>query len=165
MSKRALLSALVMSVLVLGTTGFARAQDEEKTCEDWRCEFQAAITTECPCAEQRNHGSYVSCVAHVVKDLVEAGLPTNCKGKLKRCAARSVCGKEDFVTCNRPEFGICDLATNTCTHDALITCTVDEDCVIGSRCSTKRDAQRCTEAGGTVGESPTCCADCVITPP
>ena len=37
-------------------------------------QFQQQLETECPCDAQSNHGQYVRCVAHVVNDLVAAGL-------------------------------------------------------------------------------------------
>jgi hypothetical protein len=62
-------------------------------CEPARCAVQAALEAECPCTAASNHGRHVSCVAHVVKRLADEGtIPVNCKGKIKRCAARSVCG-------------------------------------------------------------------------
>src|SRR5690349_20353424 len=65
---RGITTALFVSALLL-TAGKAAAQ-EELTCEDYRCEFQQRLETECPCTGQPNHGPYVSCVAHIVNDLV-----------------------------------------------------------------------------------------------
>src|SRR5262245_12438090 len=63
---------------------------------------RAAAEEACDCATATNHGEYVSCVADVAQDRVEAELlPANCKGEVTRCAARSTCGKPDFVTCCR----------------------------------------------------------------
>jgi hypothetical protein len=74
-------ASMLFALLVgmgLGTT--ANAQ-EELTCEDYRCLFQQQLDQECSCTEKDNHGRYVSCVAGAVNDLVDLGLPTNCKGK------------------------------------------------------------------------------------
>jgi len=126
-------------------------------CEAARCAVQAAVNTACPCDQATNHGQHVSCVAHVVKDLSRQGLvPTNCKGKVKRCASRSTCGKPGFVTCNVPT-DTCDPATLTCTGNPAVTCATDFDC--GTRCSTKSSIDKCTALGGVAGTG-TCCVSC-----
>ena len=56
------------------------------------------------CFNATSHGQYVSCIAHEVNTLSSgetATLPRSCKGAVKKCAARSVCGKQDrgFATC------------------------------------------------------------------
>jgi hypothetical protein len=84
-------------------------------------------------------------------------IPKTCRGKIVRCAARSICGKPDFVTCHRPT-GSCDLDTATCAGDATVACTTDFDC--GTRCSIKRSAEVCEARGGMVGSGGTCCANC-----
>ena|SRR5437867_4880832 len=108
---------LLFSVaLLLALPGGVFAQAERPDCEAARCAAQTAISQQCPsCAEATNHGRYVSCVAHVVKQNVSPG----CRGKAIRCAARSTCGKPGFVTC-----------------------------------------ERCTDAGGRVGASSSCCPAC-----
>jgi hypothetical protein len=144
----------------------ARAADAQTDCEPDRCAVQAALEQECPCSQATNHGRHVSCVAHVVKRLADDGeIATNCKGKIKRCAARSICGKEGFVTCNIPVLGTCDATTNTCVEDPTLACTSEGVCVLGTRCKTKRSADLCLAKGGTVGTSPTCCSDCVTPAP
>jgi len=131
-------------------------------CESARCAVQTAIDQNCSCTAATNHGQYVSCVAHQVKQLSRAGqVPTNCKGKVTRCAARSVCGKTGFVTCLLP-IDSCDTTTGTCASNPAIPCTTALDC--GSKCHTKSSATLCTAAGGTVGGGSTCCAACVTTP-
>jgi hypothetical protein len=126
-------------------------------CEPARCAVQAAVDAACPCDAATNHGKHVSCVAHVVKDLSRQGLvPTNCKGKVKRCAARSTCGKKPgFVTCTVPT-DVCDPGTLTCLGNPTLACATDADC--GTRCRTKSSAEKCP-APGVVG-SGTCCASC-----
>jgi hypothetical protein len=132
-------------------------------CEPARCAVQAAIDQECQCDAATNHGRYVSCVAHVVKRLAsDESIPVNCKGKIKRCAARSTCGKTGFVTC-RFATDTCNLTAGTCTADPNLACTVDLDC--GSRCRTRRSGEQCEAQGGTVGGTGTCCAACVTPPP
>src|SRR5262245_43380190 len=117
----------VATALLFATYSPASAQTEEKTCEEWRCEFQTRLQS-CDCSAG-NHGAYVSCVAHLVNDLVKEGLPTNCKGKLKRCAARSICGKQsrDFHTCTTTILGDCDEASSVCFNTGA-ACLTDADC-------------------------------------
>ena len=116
-----------------------------------------------------NHGHFVSCVAHKVKDAVADGLiANNCKGKVVRCGARSTCGKkEGFVTC-----AICDPGTclNGFCDDGVTACVDSTECVgVVRRCSTKSDASRCvappSSAPGTtavVGSGSCCAAACPL---
>ena len=94
---------------------------------------RAAAEAQCHCATATNHGTYVSCVAGVANDRVKAGqLPANCKGKVKKCAAKSTCGKPGFGTC-------CVTTAN------------------GPKCKLKSSADKCT---GTVHTSnPSCCSN------
>ena len=150
------------AVAALGGSVASAAVD----CEPARCAVQAAIDAECPCTGASNHGRHVSCVAHVVKRLSDDGaIPTNCKGKIKRCAARSICGKEGFVTCQIPVTGTCDTVAGTCVENAALLCLTDADCVLGTKCKTKSSGDLCLERGGTIGAGTTCCSDCVATTP
>ena len=154
-----------------GQTASAQAPD----CEAARCAVQAALDQNCPCvgvptgtaaAKKPNHGRYVSCVAHTVNTLAKAGtIPNNCRGKIKRCAARSICGKAGFVTCHIPQLGTCDTSTGTCAEDSTLLCMSDADCVLGTRCKIAHSDVQCMDKGGTVSTSPTCCADCVVSTP
>jgi hypothetical protein len=149
----ALVSALVLS---LSAAPVMAAVD----CEPNRCD--AAVQTDlgnCPCPESSNHGKYVSCIAHRVNQLARDGvIPTNCKGKITRCAARSTCGKPGFVVCHLP-VDTCDLTTFTCTENPTQTCATDLDC--GFKCKIKSTDTHCTDLGGTVDTSTnTCCAAC-----
>jgi hypothetical protein len=135
-------------------------------CEAARCAVQQALNESCPCDDARftNHGRYVSCVARTVNKLSKDGvIPTNCKGKVKRCAARSTCGKAGAVACTINEPGTCDVTAGTCTvgtlASGLTVCATDADCIASSRCSVKRSTERCDAAGGISG-SGTCCASC-----
>jgi len=85
-----------------------------------------------------NHGGYVSCVANVANDLATAGtLPTTCKGAVKKCAAKSTCGKPGFVTC-------CLTNPNTGT----------------ASCKIRKDAASCAAKNGTAGTCTSCCDAC-----
>jgi hypothetical protein len=155
-------TALVVAGLagLIGLVAPVRAQQVD--CEAARCAAQDAINQQCPCDGATNHGRHVSCVAHVIKQLVDAGqIPVTCKGKVQHCAARSTCGKAGAVTCTRTFFGTCDTETQTCTDgsSATGTCVSDSDCVVRTRCSTMRSEERCVAVGGVAGTG-TCCAAC-----
>jgi hypothetical protein len=166
---KTIFASAFMSLLLLASSSAVRAQ-EELTCEDYRCQFQQQLLTDCDCEGASNHGRFVSCVAHILKDLTAQGMPKNCKGKLQRCAARSVCGKQDrgFVTCTTYEYGTCVIAdgqtTGICDTDNVTACTVDTDCVASTKCKTTRHADQCEADGGAVNLSPTCCSECVAPP-
>jgi hypothetical protein len=148
-----LATTAVAVALALGLASGARATSD---CGAARCTFDQAVAAKCRCDTATNHGQYVSCVAHVVRGLAACGLlPTNCKGKVTRCAARSTCGKDGFVTCTVP-LSTCDPTLHTCTDDPAVACTTDIDC--GSRCSTKHSADHCP-VDGVVGTG-SCCPTC-----
>ncbi|MGH7895054.1 MAG: hypothetical protein ACREQL_10310, partial [Candidatus Binatia bacterium] len=94
------------------------------------------------CDNAKNHGSYVSCVAHTAKDLstgTSPSLPRTCKGAVKKCAANSTCGKAGAVTCYRT------------------------DAKGRTKCSIKSSGSLCTApAGGSVcvGTNASCCDAC-----
>jgi hypothetical protein len=130
-------AVMVVAVLLLAVTP-ARADVD---CDAARCAVQSTIDAQCDCAAATTHGDYVRCVAHAVNELVEGGtLPVACKGKVRRCASRSVCGK-------RAGFVVCDLPVR---------------CPVGtcSRCRLAPSAERCLARGGTVSSRPSCCASC-----
>lgn len=165
---KTILGAVFTASLLFLSTADVRAQEppQELTCEEYRCLFQQRLLEECNCAEAENHGRYVSCAAHIIKDLVEEGLPRNCKGKLQRCAARSVCGKQDrgFATCTTFTYGTCGVTTpSVCDTDGLTACASNTDCVESSQCRITRHGEDCVAAGGALNLSPTCCSNCTTT--
>ena len=103
---------------------------------------RTAVEATCTCATATSHGAYVRCAAEVANARAKALpqlLPTYCKGAVKRCAARSTCGKPGFVTC--------------CRTSAAGT----------TKCSTKRDGDHCiAPAGGSActGSFSSCCDAC-----
>jgi hypothetical protein len=102
----------------------------------------------------------VSCVAHAVNTLRQANcLDRDARRSMKRCAARSTCGKPGFVTCCRTRPGVCDDGSCAKT-DPAVACATDADCPPISQCSIKRDAAACTAVAGTAGESASCCDAC-----
>ena len=63
---------------------------------------RAVVDASCDCMAATNHGTYVSCVQHAVKDGIGTGTVTkSCKKALKQGAAHSVCGKPGAVACCR----------------------------------------------------------------
>jgi len=144
--------------------GVAAAADAD--CAAARCVSQDAINAQCACdnADFTNHGSYVRCVAKVVNTLAREGsIPNNCKGRIRRCAAKSTCGKAGFVTCTVAVTGTCDVTAGTCLEGTLVgdltACASDADCLVGTRCMIRSSADACP-VDGVVG-SGTCCADCL----
>jgi hypothetical protein len=91
---------------------------------------RADIASNCDCAGAANHGAYVKCAAQRANFLTsDAGgntLPKNCKGAVKKCSAKSTCGKPGAVTC--------------CLTKGSTT-----------KCKIMKDATKCTAKGGTVG--------------
>ena len=104
------LSTVLAAGLVLGTSvrSFASCADDDP---DGTLVAAARATAEANCtaagrgcANAASHGQYVSCIAHEVKTLSSGETPTlprSCKGAVKKCAARSACGKQakGFATC------------------------------------------------------------------
>src|SRR5215470_7174057 len=130
--KTAILFASAMLLAVATTRASAQVD-----CETARCTFDQAVNSKCSCTGASNHGQYVSCVAHVVKDLTSCGLlPTNCKGKVTRCAARSTCGKSGFSTCTPTCIIVPPATAGTCSNDPTVSCTADADC---GMCHTRRE--------------------------
>src|SRR5262245_53329408 len=132
-------TALELGVSLVASTAFARCGDmpgDAQAVADARIQ----VAADCTCSDTVPHGTYVACAAGIANARATAGtLPMSCKGAVKRCAARSTCGKPGAVTCCRTRPG-------------------------GSpRCSTKRDPGRCTAPlGGSacVGVFASCCDAC-----
>ena len=100
---------------------------QQPDCEAARCAMQSAVDT-C-CQNATNHGQFVSCVAHAMNAAARDGtIPTNCKGKVTRCAARSTCGKTGFSTCTPTCVIPTGATTGTCANDPTVICTTSSDC-------------------------------------
>ena len=85
-------------VFVLATSRQALAKCDPTTEPDATdvANARAAVAANCDCAGAANHGDYVSCAA----EQANANLQNNsCRGLVKKCAAKSTCGKPGFVTC------------------------------------------------------------------
>jgi hypothetical protein len=90
---------VLVSTLALPAAILAKGKPQPMPCPP---DVVAAVDAACPCAGTwKNHGAYVSCVAHERNALKKAGclnvgVP---KKGMVRCAARSTCGKLDAVVC------------------------------------------------------------------
>jgi hypothetical protein len=167
-------TTIMVGVALGGATivGFApRADARPNPCSDvilpggaCPADAGAAVAECCPCGGNKNHGSYVSCVAHAVNALRTAKcLDKDQRRSMKRCAARSTCGKpEGFVTCCKTIPGECD--GGFCEEGSTGSeCIVDTDCPATTKCSIKHDATTCEDQGGVPGEG-SCCNACSATP-
>src|SRR5262249_34689550 len=130
----------VLGLVFLGATqvAYAKGCGSEPGDSDAVIAARAAAEATCgPCDSAANHGAYVSCVAGVAKSRVTAVLlPKTCAGAVKKCAAKSTCGKPGFVTC--------------CVTTGK-----------GPKCKLKKDAASCEAKGGTATLTPgntSCCS-------
>jgi hypothetical protein len=102
---RFVVSSALALALVSGTSRIGHAAKCGSAPGDNQAviDARAAAEAQCgPCASATNHGTYVSCVAGVAKARAKAIpplLPQSCTGAVKKCAAKSTCGKPGFVTC------------------------------------------------------------------
>lgn len=141
-----------ITMLTLGAAALLlAARDVRAACDDPGAvaATRAAADAQCElegngCTSATNHGQYVACVAQKTNAAVLAGtLPKECKGAVKKCAAKSTCGKAGFVTC--------------CRHKPK------SDGTIATKCTIKRDAAHCLPPkGGTAcpGTHASCCDAC-----
>jgi hypothetical protein len=124
----------------------------------------AFVDATCPCdgvddgnggtTAWKNHGQYVRCVAHAVKDAAKAaGVKRRCARDLVPCAARSSCGKRNAVTCTVATTATC--TGGVCDTPEATPCATDADCST-SACGVTT-LERCAAAGGTAG-SGSCCS-------
>jgi hypothetical protein len=125
-----MLAVGAVAAALLCDPGGARAQPVD--CDAERCDVQATIDAACPCDTATNHGEHVRCVRAQAKSLVSK----QCRGKVVRCAAKSTCGKEGAVACERT-------GRNGRT-----------------KCKISRTAERCEARGGTILAAPNCCEPC-----
>ena len=108
-------------------------------CDAASSAIQAFVDMTCPCAgvddgnggtvAWKNHGQYVRCVSHAVRDAARAaGVKRRCAKSMVPCAANSSCGKNNAVAC-----------------------------VVGTECGVT-SADRCAAAGGTAITGSCCSA-------
>ncbi len=168
LAKVALGTAIALSIGLTSTAEAARPApcDPEILLPSGQCpaDVGAAVAQCCPCDAPSftNHGGYVRCVAHAANALRKAGcLDDSARRSIKKCAARSTCGKPGFVTCCQSRPGVCG-PNGECTRtDPPVSCTTDEECPPQVRCTTKRSVELCVAAGGTPGAPGSCCGACL----
>jgi hypothetical protein len=136
-------------------------------CDVARCAAQNAIDQQCPCDGAASPGLHMRCVAKAARQLAADGvIPAQCKGAIRRCAARSTCGrKPGSVTCEIPaQQGTCAVGLGFCTYDGVVRysmpCSTPAECVIGGRCGISSSAERCAARGGTAVPRSSCCRPC-----
>lgn len=95
---------------------------------------RAAVEANCDCAGATSHGNYVQCAAAQIDVTL---VKRSCRGRAKRCAARSTCGRPGFVTCCRIRNG-------------------------RTKCRPTRSAAVCEAKGGTPGSCASCCDACPV---
>jgi hypothetical protein len=152
---------LLLSAM-LSIPAAAQAPTPTPDCEAERCStaVQDAVAA-CGCDTAATHGQYVSCVARAMNSLAQDGtIDQSCKGKIKRCAARSDCGKPAFETCTKGQTCL----NGACVNAPSQTCTMDSDCPAVTKCHVVRIApvptpDKCSASGGTAG-SGSCCPSC-----
>ena len=137
---RYVVRGLLITGLILATArlGFASCSDDDPTGSK-RAQARSDIAMSCDCAAATNHGEYVSCVAsHANTEVTNGVLPKSCKGAVKKCAARSTCGKTGFVTC----------------------CLANQSGHGHSKCSVRKADGSCQTKGGCTGNFASCCDAC-----
>jgi hypothetical protein len=100
---------------------------------------RAQVTANCPCATATNHGQYVKCAGEQARmNLVNQ----SCRGAVVKCAAKSTCGKPNFVACCRTKNGV----TKCSTKSSASHCTAPMG---GSACASTKSSccDACTASG------------------
>jgi hypothetical protein len=122
-----------------GGNGNGNGGGSANACDAASSAIMAFVDMTCPCAgvddgnggttAWKNHGQYVRCVSHAVRDAARAaGVKRRCAKSLVPCAANSSCGKKNAVAC-----------------------------VVGTECAVV-SADRCTAAGGSASSGSCCTA-------
>lgn len=169
-----LLLLSMVSVLVLPTGAAARKGHGGGGGAACPADVGLAVATACPCdgsassGPWRNHGKYVSCVAHARNMLRRQGCLTDAARTLQRCAARSTCGKTGAVLCCVTTPGTCTgdpmpadgTAAGTCVADATRACDTNADCAVTKGPTLASSADACVAAGGTPSGPGSVCASC-----
>ena len=158
---------MVALLFAVSLAAFACPVGAQTGCDSARCEVAGTIEARCPCQTAQTHGEFVRCVSRALKALVAGSrIPAECRGTLKRCAARSTCGRETgTVVCEIPVGqGRCRVGLGFCEEPLFTPCSSDADCVT-SRCAIVPSTARCTARGGMVASRRSCCPFCAPTTP
>ena len=139
----------LLSVLLTAEMAFAGCSSDDPDGTALAA-ARAQVLADCSCDRSDtpavNHGDYVSCAAAVAnsRSSLEPDdpnfLPRTCKGAVKKCAAKSACGKPGFVSCCR------------------------DDGNGGFKCSAKSSEAACTDKGGVADACASCCDACGVNP-
>jgi hypothetical protein len=140
MTRRFQGAALVAALALLLGSSASHAKCDPTTEPDKTdiANARDAVALNCDCAGAVNHGQFVKC-AGVQADATLVN--KSCKGQVKRCAAKSTCGKPGFVTC--------------CKRNAKgkVTCAPKPD---ASKCKAPNNGEACAS---TVASCCDACSD------
>ena len=127
-----LVPILVLGLLVKAVSAGAACDPSSEPDKTDVANARLAVATNCDCAGAATHGAYVSCAVGQADAVLTN---KSCASFVKKCAARSTCGKHGAVTC-------CLTTAN------------------GTKCKIKKDTAHCTLRHGTVGACTSCCDSC-----
>src|SRR5262245_14038737 len=99
-----LASTLVgLSLLVtLPAPAFARCDPTTEPDRSDVANARAAVAASCDCTGAASRGEYVRCATLQAESVL---LNRGCRGRVKKCASKSICGKPGSVTCCRTKNG------------------------------------------------------------
>jgi len=165
------------AVAFLVLSGATSVQASDKCTPDQQAladDIAAQVAAMCPCPEAepgkpwKNHGRYVSCVATNTNILFkQSDVARSCKRGIRRCAARSTCGKPGAVRCCLTKDRECigdtlpgDLNPDGhCERNVDLACDTNADCA-ETKCKIQRDTDRCLAKGGVDNGTGSCCGGC-----
>ena len=125
---------LAVILLLAARAAFAVCGDDPASATALAVARQT-VAVACPC-DGGSRAVYRRCVSETTRGLVIADqLPAGCARAVRRCAARSSCGRPGTVACCRPG------------RSGTTRCTITT-------------AERCAAAGGCGGVFPSCCDAC-----
>ena len=128
----------LVSLVAAGRAGFAACDPTQDPDRSDIANARAFVADRCDCDATTSHGAYVKCAVEQASAALQNG---SCAGAVKRCAARSTCGRPGFVTC--------------CVTTAK-----------GTRSGIKRDAAHCRaprNGSACAGSFASCCDACTAT--
>src|SRR5262245_54032731 len=91
----------VVLLLAVPSAGLAASCLAGECVEEVEVEkVRSLVAGACDCAGTKSHGAYVRCAKTVIKGEVKARrLLPECKSVVRRCEARSTCGRKDAMVC------------------------------------------------------------------
>lgn len=171
---------LIVAGLLLPAASWAngngKGKPEPLPCPDPAVDLVTLIDEQCSCdgvtdevtsevVPWRNHGKYVRCVVKYVNQLRKSGcIEKATRRQLKRCAARSTCGKSAAVLCCISKTEVCndddpqDVIPGMCGDDVDRECLTDDDCT-KTKVRLARSPEVCLERGGEPAGTGSMCTD------